>query len=334
MKTLCKLSKIVIVLIIVIGIGACSKSNKEDETYYFNAIIDGQKHEATQFSATITQESPAVLQLYGSWNDANQSIELYHFSFPKEVGSYTINFPTDLNVKSVYKKDSEYYTKATGILKIETITEQTIKGNFEFKTTLNGKEISVTEGAFYLPITIIPENQIFPNVKSEIEKIIPSNKIEELKANGVEIHSGDTPPNIDGIFVSSPHILMKTYAGDGYSVGHRWPNFIYQFLTIHNGTGMLNYKAQDGSESAEGTSVYMTGSDNKFTIYSRTSGYTNGVPKITTNVLSGEITPTGIKNLKNSYILIWKEGDTSNSKVMPIGAFRISGDSDGLSEKQ
>lgn len=333
MKKNFKTLRVVIILMTAIMGIACSKNDKESEDYYFRAAVEDVQKEADIRLAAISSGNSATLQLYGTWDDGKEGIELYHYEFPKTTGEFVIDFPTNGNIKSIYRKDGIYFSQTKGKLVVENLTQNTIKGTFEFSATKDGKSVSVTKGEFYLPLVTISENENFPSIQYEISNIITPEKIQEIKDSGFEVYEGNTPPNIEGIYVSSPHILMRPHVGDYYRQGHRWPDARYRITAQRNGIGTLDFKSMDGSENASGNSICITGSGNKFTIYSKMGGTTNGVPIQTAVVFSGEVTNEGIKNLKSSYILTWKQGDTSDSKVMPVGQWRISGDKDGLSER-
>ena len=321
-------------LLVTLVLGACSKENKDNtEGYYFRATIEGLKSEATTYYATIGKAgNNATLFLYGRWGDnLVNGIDIQHFQFPKATGEYVINSAENI-VKASYKNSTAQYGNSIGKLIIESITDTTIKGTFEFVATQDSKQITITEGAFFLPLQKIGTENA-PNVSVEVQSILSEIKPEtltELKAEGMEIHEGDTPPKVEGIYLSSPHILMKAHVGDYYQVGHRWPDYKYRISVQQNGYAVLDYKASDANASGQG--VYVTGSGNKFTLYARVSGVERGIQKMDITVLSGEITPEGIQNFKSSYILTYKEGD-SNRILMPVGAARISGDQDKLAQK-
>lgn len=327
--------KIVTMFLVTLALGACSKDSENNtEGYYLRATIDGLKSEAISHYATIGEAgNNATLFLYGRWGDNRANgIDIQHFKFPKATGEYVINSAENI-VKASYKNSTAQYGNSTGKLIIESITDTTVKGTFGFVATQDSKQITITEGAFFLPLQKIGKENA-PNVSVEVQSIlseIKSETLAQLKATGMEIHEGNTPPNVEGIYLSSPHILMKAHVGDYYQVGHRWPDYKYRISIQQNGYAVLDYKASDAN--ASGQAVYVTGSGNKFTLYARVSGVEKGIQKMNITVLSGEITPEGIQNFKSSYVLTYKEGDTSNRVLMPVGASRVSGDQDKLAKK-
>ena len=243
---------------------------------------------------------------------------------------FQFDFQSQQKIKAIYKNERETFSKTKGKIIIENIDETSIKGKFEF-TSDDG--ISVTKGEFYLPLKKVSTSVNFPMVHTEVNTILTPKQKDNLKKNGMQIHDGDTPPNVSGIYQSSPHILFKPYGAGDHPIGYQWPNFIYKISEQKNGVATLDYKSATLDETGYGNGIYVTGSGNLFTLYSRANTIISGVKSSQTILISGEMSSQGIKNLKSAYILTWKEGDLQNKKVMPIGAFRISGDKDNMSER-
>lgn len=323
--------KLFTVLAVIITMFACTKEgNNSEGTYYFRAKINGNKTEAILHHAAIGEvNGKAVLFLYGRWGEKLiQGIDIKHFDFPKALGDYAIDNEAK-TITATYQTKEELFNSSKGKFSIESVTDKTIKGTFEF--TSDGT--TITEGTFYLPLLNVGSVNT-PDVDVEVQSIlseIKSETIQRLKEGGMAIHEGNNPPNIEGIYLSSPHILMQPYPGDSHPKGHIWPDYRYRISIQKNGHAILDYKASDANGS--GIGVYITGNGNKFTLYARVFGQEKGVRKSDITVISGEVTPEGIKNFTSSYVLTWKQGDTSNTILMPVGAHRVSGDKDGLAQR-
>ena len=323
--------QMIIVLTIILTAFSCSKSDENSaDTFYFKATINGTKTNATTHFATIGEiDGKSTLFLYGRWGEKNiYGIDFQVLDFSKTQGEYSIENNNTI-VKASYRTDKKLFNASKGKLVIESITDKTIKGTFEFTSD----DATISEGTFYLPIQNVGSANT-PDVDSEIKGILSEinpETIARLKEGGMAIHEGNTPPLIEGIYLSSPHILMQPYPGDTRRKGHLWNDYRYRISTQKNGHAVLDFKAADANGS--GIGIYLTGSGNKFTLYARVFGQERGVNKTDITVISGEITPEGIKNFTSSYVLAWKEGDSSNNILMPIGAHRVSGDQDRLAQK-
>jgi hypothetical protein len=156
-----------------------------------------------------------------------------------------------------------------------------------------------------------------PNVgfTAAVQKVAPQATIDALRKQGMTINEGTVPPDVTGIFLESPTILMATYVGDTRSVGYKSTDYTYKFFepTDNNTTIKVSYKTNIG-DNATGLGSVVSGSGNKFTIFSELTR-TNG--DIYINIISGEITSAGIKDWQDSYVkkteleknTIWKDGD-------------------------
>jgi hypothetical protein len=157
-----------------------------------------------------------------------------------------------------------------------------------------------------------------PNVgfSAAVQKVVPQATIDALRKQGMTINEGTVPP----IFLESPTILMATYSGDSRSIGYKSVDYTYKFFepTDNNTTIKVSYKTNIG-DNATGLGSVVSGNGNKFTIFSELTR-TNG--DIYINIISGEITTTGIKDWQDSYVkkteleknTIWKDGDGFSEK--------------------
>ncbi|MDO5104785.1 DUF6252 family protein [Capnocytophaga sp.] len=320
---------------------SCSKNeNSQNESYYFRATVNGTKVEASKHHVSVFEKT---LRIFGVWgSNSTEGIAFSIQKFTSTTGSISINYPTEnIENQAKYHKDytsvdeHNHYGNTLGNLTITELTAKTIKGTFAFTAkNQKGDVVTVTDGEFFLPLgemvlNIGAETQL--DVVAKFKEIVPQNVLNDIQSRGFEIHQGANPPIIEGAFLSQPHVLMSPYAGDSRPKGYVWPNRTYTIYNQTVSTARLSVQASDASE--KGTGVYVMGSGNRFTIFSQLEGAENGIKKKNITLLSGEVTQEGIKNLKAAYTLIWKDGDTSNSVLMPVGKSRISGDSDGLAAR-
>jgi hypothetical protein len=176
--------------------------------------------------------------------------------------------------------------------------------------------------------TVTPD----PNVgfSAAVQKVAPQATIDALRKSGMTINEGTVPPNVTGIFLESPTILMATYAGDTKAIGDKVVDYTYKFFepSSDNTTIKVSYKSSVGDATGLGSVV--AGNGNLFTIFSE---LTSSSGNVYINIISGEITSTGIKNWQDSFVLkseltknrIWKDGDGfSESK----SSFRLAAPSE------
>ena len=148
-----------------------------------------------------------------------------------------------------------------------------------------------------------------------VQKVAPQTTIDALRKLGMTINEGTVPPNVTGIFLESPTIMFATYVGDTRSIGYKTVDYTYKFYepSADNTTIKVSYKTNIG-DNATGLGSVVSGNGNKFTVFSELTN-TSGVVYI--NIISGEITSTGIKDWQDSYVRkseleknsIFKDGD-------------------------
>ncbi len=160
--------------------------------------------------------------------------------------------------------------------------------------------------------TVAPDPTV--GFSAAVQKVAPQATIDALRKLGMTINEGTAPPNVTGIFLESPTILLATYPGDTKKVGDKVVDYTYKFFepSADNTTIKVSYKSSAGD--ANGLGSVVAGNGKKFTIFSELIS-TSGLTYI--NIISGEMTSTGIKDWQDSYVLkteleknrVWKDGD-------------------------
>ena len=143
------------------------------------------------------------------------------------------------------------------------------------------------------------------NIPAEAKAIIPEEFIGKMAANGMTINEGTNPPNIEGIFVTG--ILKMIYTSleyDPFPIGKEIESYRFKFY--------------DG---------------NKFTAYLDMDITDIEIKTRDVSVLSGEITPEGIKNFQYAFLKMEKTGDFSE-RMVPVGTIRIWISKDKLAIKK
>lgn len=163
------------------------------------------------------------------------------------------------------------------------------------------------------------------DIPSEAKAIISEDFIAKMAANGMTINEGTNPPNIQGIFATG--ILQMIYTSlekDSYSIGEEIETYRFKFYDQVGTKVKTDYvnEAFVNEEQATGRGTIISGSGNKFTAYLDMNIIDSGIKTRDVSVLSGEITPNGIKDFQYGFLKIEKIGDTRN-KLVPEGTIRI-----------
>ena len=178
------------------------------------------------------------------------------------------------------------------------------------------------------------KKDVTPGLSAKIQQIVPKATLDDMKSKGLIINEGNTPPNIEGIFQTNPHTLLAQYGPeDNFSVGRQIPDYRYRLTQQKGDDVLLEEKQVNGNSNATGTTSFLAGSGNKFTLFGELTGTTSGIPNTTLTVISGEITSTGIKDFQYAFVLTKKTGDASNATLIPINKSRVWVDGNALASK-
>ena len=167
----------------------------------------------------------------------------------------------------------------------------------------------------------------------ERRDIIPDRLLEEMKNKGMQINEGDNPPDIQGIFQTSKFVLIYTNMRAD-TLGKKYDAYRYKFYE-QNGVKLKADRAdKDNPEdtNAAGKGAIISGSGNKFTLFLKIEGVTLKVPNKEAHIVSGEITPEGIKNLQMGFCMV--EKNDPKGKLVPEGGIRVFNTESGLAVRK
>ena len=197
----------------------------------------------------------------------------------------------------------------------------------------------LTLGLLVFAMACSKKAQVDPakGLSAQIQRIVPQSILDTLQKKGMVINQGTTPPKIEGIFLVSPNILVSPYGPkDTYKPGDEFAETKYKFYeqSADNQSVKFDYKYLLTAGSGTGVGSYVSGNGNFFTLFSETTGKQGSlVTYKSIDVISGEITSTGIKNIQTAFIIKSKTGDDSNVAIIAVGLGRILKDGDGVAEK-
>lgn len=176
------------------------------------------------------------------------------------------------------------------------------------------------------------KNDPEPGLSAKIQQIVPADLLSTMKTQGMPINAGKTPPNIEGIFISSPHTLVTTYDGDSYKPGYEFIDFILKFSGQNSTEGSVSVDTKTGSTTSTGIGGFVSGSGNKFTLFAEVNLTNGNATAKQIRVFSGEITSTGIKDFYSTLVI--KEKNDPSNLLIGVGKMRILKDGDGLASKR
>ena len=156
-----------------------------------------------------------------------------------------------------------------------------------------------------------------------------------MVANGMTIHEGTNPPNIEGIYLLDNLKFLYTSDPDDhyFTKGQPAADYKYKFYDQQGVKVKSNYKVLKFGvfDTATGSGAIISGSGNKFTVFLNHAANTEGVKNNDVTLISGELTPQGIKNL--AFVLTVTEKKDSENKIMKVGTYRIFTHYESIAQK-
>ena len=168
---------------------------------------------------------------------------------------------------------------------------------------------------------------------AKIQNLISQQDIDKLRTRGMTINEGSQPPNIEGIFASSPHTLVSPYGPDDTrKPGYEFDDLIIRFTSQNSADQSAIVDIKNAGATGTGVGGFLAGNGNKFTFFAEIDYKDGSVTAKQLRIFSGEITSTGIKDFYTT-LLVTSKNDPGNT-LIPIGASRIIKDGNGLASKQ
>lgn len=173
------------------------------------------------------------------------------------------------------------------------------------------------------------EEPQFSGTVEDIQYLLGDAIYDSIISSGYQIHTGSTPPNVNGRYVISEARLKKsTVEGD-------YPNQYFQdyYITYDNfnlANLLVDYQGDQGNQHDEGDGIFICGSGNKFTsilLTTTTYYYETAESAI---LITGTLTDNGIEDCEFMYIMVENYG---SSTWIPNGTYRIIYDVDGLASE-
>ena len=162
------------------------------------------------------------------------------------------------------------------------------------------------------------------DIPSEAKAIISEDFIAKMANNGMIINEGINPPNIEGVFATGILKMIYTSLEKDFPIGEEIKSYRFKFYDQVGTRVKTDYvnEAFINEEQATGRGTIISGSGNKFTAYLDMNIIDSGIKTRDVSVLSGEITPNGIKDFQYGFLKIEKTGDFRN-KLVPERTIRI-----------
>jgi len=166
------------------------------------------------------------------------------------------------------------------------------------------------------------------DVPPEVNDFMTEKDIEILEDEGLTIHKGLNPPNIEGNYYANTQEQLNGNI--------RFNNYTYKFSKQTADLNIeLNYQSDSGRDIGEGIGAFIAGSGQTFSVYLETKSTidegTHTVSFHTASIYSGTKSSDGIIDFQFGFIVTKKENDLDNN-FMEVGDSRVIYEADKLAE--
>lgn len=163
-------------------------------------------------------------------------------------------------------------------------------------------------------------------VQAKINSTIPAESVQIVKDLGMDIFSGDTPPDLTGSFSMNPNLLLRSNISNDAPTNTQFVNYSVTFSGQNMAESTISFLGISSGERDVSNSAIITGSGNNFTVYGR-STTTVGSNSIVLGVMySGTLEAGKVKNLKRSIVVI--DDTNAGPNLIKKGNARVFHDGD------
>lgn len=171
----------------------------------------------------------------------------------------------------------------------------------------------------------------FDGSLTSIEDFYTPELVRALDSLGFEMNLGNKPPKIEGTYHVKP-MLLKSSSVPGDIVGSQFNNYEVTFSNQDNGKLTIDYFGDQGVEIDEGYGSFISGENDKFSVFLITTSDIGSYTADSAISLSGRIVEGGIENIQMAFVMLDNK-DNEGGVFIGNNTGRIVYDSDYFSEK-
>lgn len=306
-------------LIVVLCLFSCGRKNKTPNNYF---MIGDDTYEIT---------SGSIIN-HGEIDEGfNLELRLYD-----ETGKNSINFSfisqqAEKIASSSYKAPKGSWVAGSSMASINSGVVVIDRSSEGYTVDIKCKDQYNTEIKGYFKGNLSKKDE--NNLVKKLPKYVMPDEIYNEVAKLFPIHSGVTPPDMTGEYISSPHILIyESYGKNPDSVqvySDKYVGFMYSNKQMNfYGKQYDNETKKDIEEVQYG--VKITGNNDKFTCYYIVEGYVQGYYAQQSFIFSGKKTDKGLEDFHVAVVLLENSG---NPNMFAKNSYRVLKDKDGLAEE-
>ena len=172
----------------------------------------------------------------------------------------------------------------------------------------------------------------------DINNLVPEYIVDELKRLGMPVNTGFTPPTVNGIYNITQFVLKNSNITNDWANGTRFNDVRVRLydqnnsnLTIRYEDANINYTTGAVTSTSAGTSAYIVGNGNLFTVFVRViSTRSTGETAELVFIISGTMSGVNVNSMHWANFMLNNNG---HAVYMSNGSGRVFYDLDGVSEK-
>lgn len=169
-----------------------------------------------------------------------------------------------------------------------------------------------------------PDDQFTGTIQS-MEEFLTPELTDIMSGLGMEFNTGNTPPMIEGEYLTRPILDATNVPQD--VIGSGFLDAVLKFEEQDNKNLSVKFSYDQTVESGEGIGALIAGNDNLFTVLLKVSGESHNSPAETAMVISGRLVPQGIEDFQWAVFMLENYGATN---VIKNGEGRIFVDRNNL----
>ncbi|WP_323787927.1 hypothetical protein [Psychroserpens sp.] len=173
----------------------------------------------------------------------------------------------------------------------------------------------------------------FDGSLESVEDFFSPELVEALLDLGFIINTGDNPPNLEGVYFSSP-VVLEASSVPSDVIGTTFLDYTSEFSNQDNSTLTLDFVgSQQSVQSDEGFGTFVSGDGDLFSVYLKTTTTIGSFDAESALAISGRMTQDGIEDFKIAFFMLNDNGDPEEVYI-ENNTGRLLYDSDEFSPRQ
>lgn len=169
-----------------------------------------------------------------------------------------------------------------------------------------------------------------PTLSKDIQNIVPDSTLNKIIALGMPINKGTKPASLTNIYLATPFLLKASTVPSDYALGTKFADYRVKLYDQDNDKLTIKLDYKSGAESGKGIGGFISGNGNDFSLFVKVHTVNSGDSAEVLQIISGTITPEGIKGFHFANFMLDDYGDP-HGRWIGNEQGRVIYDSDSIS---